>query len=473
MVLQQSLSQLQSQQLALTQANRQSIEILGLSNQVLEEYIQKELLENPFLEETENTVPLPLANKLTTSSPSLSEFKSNQVAAEKSEKLHNFLQNAVSSHESLGDYLLWQLNMELLDSEEQKIGELLVSDIDERGYLCHSLADLLGPAHSLKKAERILELIQSLDPVGCGASNLAQTLLIQAQHRYPNDSNSQKILKHYFSDFEKLNLGAIVHKSGLGLEQVRECLRFIRNLEPYPGYLYAPPKTEYIIPDIIVVQNQQPKSKDTSSIDAKEVLFNLEVFLSDEWLPKLQLGQTQEDFLRQSHKNNKDYPYMKEKFQAAQSLLYNIQRRKQTLLQVARAIVNYQKDFFILGPSHLKPLILHNIAQELKLHESTISRAVANKYMQTKWGYFTLKYFFAKGIKSALSQEGTTTNRNIQQRLLVLVQNESAEKPLSDQELVVLLGKEGTTIARRTVAKYRKQLGIASVRMRRKLKQMV
>ena len=526
MVLQQSLVQKQSQQLVFNQALRQSIKVLRLSNQELAQHIQKELLENPALELDENAKQSAYTNDILASAPysnrppdnlgkgentapqierhamaqtfarkdkdnlntanssltseNYSDYASNASAhtgSANSESKNEFIQNALQSHESLGEHLLRQLHSEALSPVEQKIGAIIISDIDARGYLRHDLSSFFGKADEMKRAQHVLQLIQSFDPIGCGAANLAQALLLQARHRKPDDTATQLILERHFSALERLDLKAIADESGLSDHAIQSSLQFIRSLEPYPGYLHAPPQTEYILPDLIVVTHpnnahESDIDDDTNPKENEDALRLLEVVLADEWVPQIQIGKDQQMLLEQLGKNSAEYAYLKENLQAAQNLLHSIKRRKQTLLRVMRAIVEQQKDFFLKGPEHLRPLVLRIIAQKLKVHESTISRAIANKYVQTQWGYFSLKYFFTPGIniKNASATLKKTSNRNIQKRIANLIQSESAQKPLSDQNLLYILKEEGIQVARRTIAKYRDRLGIASVIKRRKLK---
>ena len=473
MEFKQEISQSQSQQLVLSLALRQSIEILGLSSQELAQRIQTEILENPVLEETnEESEDIAIKsealkqekNKADTDASGNkweeqgleqagSSFSSVSEALEKTERKHQFIQNAVHSQESLGEHLLWQLRMSPLDKEEQVIGETIISAIDERGLLIHSLRDLF-PDGEQKQTERALETIQSFDPLACGSRTVAEALLVQARHHRAEDKISQRILENYFPELERLDFEKIEKETGIGWEEIQKSLHFIQSLEPYPGRLYAQGSPEYILPDIIVREREG----------------ELYLILNDDWLPGLKITEDYESMFEKvsshshSHSKNKEWRYLKDKFNSAQMLIQSIHRRRQTLLQVSQKIVEHQKNFFLKGPQYLEPLILETIAQSIEIHSSTVSRTIANKYLQCQWGYFKFKYFFSAKLKSTSASQSDVATQNIKERLRLLIHREEEISPLSDQELLSIFQKEGVQIARRTIAKYRKIMKIPAGR---------
>lgn len=480
MALSQHLVQKQTQRLIITQDLRQSIELLPLSNLELQDRIQKEILENPLLEEVgdvdgpaaaDSRSPEALETAAETvvareESEGEENWQSNSreysaeyspgQAAEKTEKKHQFLQNAVQSVESLAEHLLWQLRLSDLSPAQIKAGEMLISAIDERGFLVESPEVVIeGSNITLKDTLAALAQIHELDPIGCGARSIAESLYLQARLLKPDDAVTLTILEKHFEDLEKLDYRKIEKNAGFTRDEIEQSLQFIRTLEPYPGTLYSPRQPEYIVPDVIIV----------------EVEGKLEVVINDEFLPGLQVNDEYRDMLRQSGRNSADREYLQTKLNSATWLIKSIRQRRQTLYRVTRAITEFQEEFFRQGPAGLQPLTLRMVAEKVELHESTVSRITTNKYAQTRWGVFELKYFFSSSLNSSVG-EGKHSARSIQDRIRQLVSAEDAVEPLSDQQIVDLIQKEGVQIARRTVAKYRKVLRIPPADRRKKVNQL-
>ncbi len=479
MALSQHLVQKQTQRLIITQDLRQSIELLPLSNLELRDRIQKELLENPLLEETgeAETAPATVADQppesieeAANAAATRDEYEGDEnwqsnardyasdrsSAAERSERKNQFLQNAVRSTESLADHLLWQLRMSDLSAEQLAAGEILISAIDERGFLVETVENLLsGSGIPLAAASEALEQIHQLDPIGCGARNVHESLYIQARLLKPDDNHALLLLEKHFEDLEKLDYKRIERVSGLSREDIESALVFIRTLEPYPGTLYASRPPEYVTPDVVV-----------GEIDGK-----IEVIINDDWLPPLRINEEYKGMLRTSSSSETDREYLQARLAQAQWLIKSVRQRRQTLYRVMLSITEFQEDFFRIGPSALKPLTLRMVAEKVELHESTVSRITTNKYVQTRWGVFELKYFFSSSLRSATGA-GSHSARSIQDRIKQLVEKENAEEPLSDQQLAELIKSEGVAIARRTVAKYRKLLRIPPADRRKKVNQL-
>ena len=367
------------------------------------------------------------------------------------------IQNSAGSQESLGEHLLWQLRLSPLNKKEQALGEAIISAIDKHGLLVCSIEELFPQLEDYKQLERVRESIQSFDPLACGSRTVAEALLVQARHHRPEDEISQHILQDCFQELEKLDFEKIEKKTGIGWEEIQKSLGFIQSLEPYPGRLYAQAPPEYIFPDVIVGEREG----------------ELYLSLNDDWLPGLKITENYESMFKKvssdSRSKNKEWRYLKDKFHSAQTLVQSIHRRRQTLLHVSQKIVEYQKDFFMKGPQNLKPLILETIAQSMEMHSSTISRAIANKYLQCQWGYFELKHFFSAKLKSMSDSHEDVATQNIKERLRLCIQKEEPAAPFSDQELLSIFKKEGVQIARRTIAKYRKIMNIPAAEQRRKI----
>ncbi len=478
MALSQNLVQKQTQRLIITQDLRQSIELLPLSNLELSEKIEQELMENPLLEAAaEAAEPTTTAageeEGTTVAKPETEaelrrgeteadlewwrESSGSADGAERSDRRQQFIENTVTASESLGDHLLEQLRWTDAEEADMAAGEVIISAIDNHGFLTEELTDLFEPGEGLDRGRRVLELIQTLDPVGCGARNIPESLLIQARALRPEDERTQRILRDYFGDLEKLNYRRIEKELGLTTDEVEESLKFIKTLEPYPGTLYSARRPDYVIPDILVV----------------EVGDKVEVIINDEWMPRLTINQDYSNLLTgDSAVPQPDRDFLQQRLNSAVWLLKSIRQRRQTLYRVTRCIADLQAEFFRRGPGNLIPLTLREVAEKVELHESTVSRITTNKYVQTRWGVFELKYFFSSSLKSSSGGEEKHSARTIQERIRNLVGGEAPNQPLSDQEIVQTLEGEGVQIARRTVAKYRQILNILPADRRKKLKKL-
>ena len=534
MLVTQKINQKQGQELILSQKLRQSVEILSLSNQELVKRIEEELLGNPLLQIEESAqdehrldeAELSLTNTIKDSKiqaidkvglmlredPDYNWYQSgtNYDALSKTERKDNYIQNAISVEQSLGENLLAQMRVSSLNYQEQLIAELIISAIEEEtGLLRYSLeelsqelaeesADNKKPSVSRRRINQfahVLSVIQGFEPIGCGAHDIKEALLIQTRHYRPDDKLSTLLIKEYLPELNKLNFKKIEKELKITSAEIQKALHFIQSLEVYPARLYTKPRQQYIVPEIIIEKKDE----------------ELEIYLShDDYLPKLKISEIYKSMLgnNPSHPDHsskvkqEDKKYLKNKLEAAQLLLDSIQMRKKTLLRVATKILEYQKDFFLKGPGNLRPLILAKIAKGLDLHESTISRAIASKYLQCSWGYYELKYFFSPKLKKSarlfpsstskdakLSTEKATSrpainkeirenemtsiaSQNIKERMRYLLEQNEASTALSDQNLADIFREEGIEIARRTVSKYRKIMGIPSVNKRRKIKML-
>jgi RNA polymerase sigma-54 factor len=472
MALSQNLVQKQTQKLIITQDLRQSIELLPMSNLELSEKIEKEVLENPMLEiaedfeKPENPAEGPAPENQRTEGAeedigeSFPDFavreeyapvEGSVSGAERSEKKHQFLQNQVRTEETLADHLLWQVRLLDLDEDEIQAAEIIVSSIDEKGYLTQSLEELASATNlPIDLARRALEQVRRCDPVGCGARTVPECLISQIQILYPAETTAIIILRDHFDSLEKLDFKKI-EKAGLPEADIDSALKVIRGLEPYPGTLFSPPRHDYIVPDMSV----------------QEVDGTFEVFVQDEWIPELKINDRYKNLMRKETRvSGEDREYLQSRLNSAAWLIKSIKQRRETMIQVMRSIIRHQKAFFEQGPGHLRPLTLREIAADVELHESTISRITTNKYVQTRWGIFELKHFFSSSLRNSEGGDDHSA-RNIKDRIARLVSEET--DPLSDQEIVHILKKEGVEIARRTVAKYRKILRILPADRRKKL----
>jgi RNA polymerase sigma-54 factor len=479
MALGQYITQKQAQKLILTPDLRQSIELLALSNLELSERLQQELLENPLLEETGGEGQLNDAELLESAGESeaslisddqmldpeqpvskqeedtYSSYQLSQegwTSSESSERKSDYIQNVLSSHETLHDHLIEQLHLSGEGKRVVVAGELIVSDIDERGFLRESLEDLIaGTRIKSEDAKRALRLIHSFDPVGCGARSVQESLRIQVQFFRPDDAVTLRILDHHFAELERLDFDAIVKAAGLTEEEILRSIQFIKTLEPYPGHAVGYRKPEYILPDVIVTEQSG----------------DFRININDEWMPDLRINEEYRLRLEKGRAIGEERDYLQQKLHSANWFIRGIGQRRQTLFRVMKVILEFQSDFFRKGPGYLKPLTLREVSEKIEMHESTVSRITTSKYVQTRWGIFELKQFFSSSVSG--SEGERHASRTIHEKLLKIVQEESPENPLSDQEITDRMNEEGIHIARRTVAKYRKLLKILPAERRKRL----
>lgn len=360
-------------------------------------------------------------------------------------------------HATMAEYLLNQLRMLNLKEDDFRIGEYVIYNLRDDGYLdsgvtAESISQIFQttPEH----VEKILKTIQRLDPVGIAARDLRECLLVQLEMGNENGKNDLpiRILQETFDDFSHKRYEKIAEKLEVSLEDVKKALETISKLNPKPGEGYWDVQQNYIIPDFIV-----------EKVD-DELVISL-----NEWnMPGLRISPHYKKLLRRARKLDKDVrKFLRKKVESARWFLTALHQRRATMLKVMHAIVDKQREFFEKGPEFIKPMIMKDIADIIGMDISTVSRVVNGKYVQTDYGVFELKYFFNEGMETASGEEVSTLR--IKERLKEIISNESPNKPLSDEKLAELLNKEGVPIARRTVAKYREQLGIPVARLRRRI----
>jgi RNA polymerase sigma-54 factor len=357
---------------------------------------------------------------------------------------------------SMTDHLLEQLNyLSLNDDDEYKIGEYIIWNIKDDGYLDESVS-LEGIAEiydcDQTKVESILKKIQRFDPIGIGSRNLRECLLIQLHEMNPRPDLEIKVIQDHFEDFKNKRYDKIMSEMEITREDLKDVMDVISKLNPKPGVGLYDTKHNYIVPDFVV-----------EKVDNEFV-----VTLNDWNIPPLRISKTYKQLLRNRNSTDKETKqYIRKKIESAKWFINSIYQRKMTMLNVMRAIVEKQYDFFAKGPSHIKPLIMREIAEMINMDISTVSRVANGKYVQTDHGIFELKYFFTERIQTDDGEEVST--RKVKERISELVESEDSNKPLSDEKISQILTKEGFPVARRTVAKYREQLNIPVARLRKKI----
>ena len=480
--LNQSLKQTQG--LVFTPQLQQAIKLLTLNHLEMTNIIAEEMVENPLLEELgaegteknetdyrleqmegENTEATSedfsqtdhlSANDNFDFEQYIESYNSHSSAMPPSmtgpmaaEDMPNY-ENITAPSATLSEHLAWQLRMGDLSKKEQQMAQILIHNINDDGYLDISLAEVAQQTdHSREEVQAILGIIQGLDPVGCGARDLKECLMIQARMLVPRIPLVEQVIAQCLELLQQKNPQAIAKQLQAKEEQVAEVKFIISEFNPRPGRLISNESTHYIAPDVVV----------------RNIGGELKVEVNDEGVPRLRISRLYRQMLQQGgDRTTKDY--VQGKLRNALWLIKSIQNRQSTIYRVAEAIVRYQPNFFRKGAAFLRPLFLKDIAGELGVHESTVSRATTNKYMYTPLGTFELKYFFGAGIggkNGGIDVAGEALKSKIKE----LVDSESPKAPLSDQKMVNILKTQDIAVARRTVAKYRDLLGIADSRTRK------
>lgn len=468
MKIEQRLSHLQQQKLILTPQLRQALHILQLPLLDLKALIENELIENPVLEEE----PLTKEETSLEERPSFDEIEKTYLNESWEESFSTFSHSAQTEEEekrtfaetslkkplSLQDHLLWQLKLSVEYPEEEKIGETIIGNIDENGYLQATTAEIaqaLGVSE--EKINQILSLIQEFEPTGVGARDLKECLLIQLKYLDKEDSLAARLIRDHLPEIEKKKWQELAHHLRLPLDKIKEGIHFISTLEPKPGRKFSSALSFAIIPDVIV----------------RKVGDRYQVFLNSEDTPRLRLSPKYKNILQDS-KDPSAREFIEKKLQGALWLIKSINQRQQTIIKAAEAIIQYQSEFMEKGMDYLKPCTLSQIAAEIGMHESTVSRALSQKYMETPQGLYEFKTFFSKefirreGPNQSESRLQSLASNTIKEKIKTLIENEDPTHPLSDEGIKEKFTQEGITIARRTIAKYREALRILPTHLRKK-----
>ncbi len=359
---------------------------------------------------------------------------------------------------TLSEHLEEQLHMQRLTEEEYRIGQYIIGSINKDGYLNYPIEELARELNvDVPMAERVLRAVQQLDPPGIGSRNLQECLLIQLQQsETPGKVRfTIRMLKETYEDFLNKRFEVIARKLNVPLEEVKQAFNEVRKLNPKPGEGYFDEKQNYIVPDMVVQR--------AGTEERPEFL----VYLNDGNIPSFHVNTAYKEMFLSGNTDKKVKEFVTRKLESARWFINAIHQRQTTILRTMRAIVKKQEAFFRHGKEFLKPMILQDIAEDIGMDISTISRVTSGKYVQTEWGVFELKYFFSERMEMSDGEEVST--KVIKQRLLEIIEAEDKSDPFSDQYIAELLAKEGYPIARRTVQKYREQLSIPVKRLRREI----
>lgn len=501
-----SLQLKMGQQLTMTPQLQQAIRLLQLSTLDLQQEIQEALESNPLLEVEENSEPEPSKDNdlrddsrdISDSHTSDSVSSSDEHHAEQTELSDQYNKEEMpnelpvdsdwddtfqpsasvgstssssagssddfdydarqSTTESLQDHLLWQLNLTPMTDVDTEIAYMLIDGVDDDGYLSTTVEDVvesLGERLDIEKEEvlAVLHRLQQFDPAGCFACDLSECLLLQL-HQFPDDTpllaEARMILKEHMALLGTRDFTTLMRRTRLKEDQLKGVLSLIKSLNPKPGAGVESEQSEYVIPDVLV-----RKVKDNWSVE-----------LNPEIAPKLHVNQSYAALIKRAD-NSPDNTFLKDNLQEARWFIKSLQSRNETLLKVASKIVEFQLDFFERGAEYMKPLVLHDIAEAVGMHESTISRVTTQKFMHTTRGLFELKYFFSSHVSTDSGGECSSTA--IRAMIKKLIGEENTAKPLSDNKIATMLGEKGIKVARRTVAKYREAMMIPPSNERKEL----
>ncbi len=451
----------QQQTLKMNPQLLQSIQLMALPLQELKFKIQEELERNPALEVVEDRSEESLDSDIDRGAEEYDLFENSSdpgrpLDQEASDRKQKFIEGALSRPESLHDHLMWQLRLQPIDEKSFEVGELLIQNLDDNGFHIEEPETLVKPEDRALLPD-VIDLIRRFEPVGTCTRDYLESLLAQVRVLGGAPGHTVEVLEKYFDLLEKGKLEEIARKLRIRTEQVEEILEYIKTLDPFPGRRYSNETPTYVIPDLQV-----------RVTDGEFVLM-----LNDEQIPVLgvnpfftELMQTKNgSSAKGSAREKRDKQtrtFVRSSLKDAKWFIRSIHQRNQTLIKIAKAIVEFQRDFFVKGPKHLAPLTLKDIADEVDVHETTVSRITTAKYIQTEWGIFELKYFFTNSISGAGSSGSRYSKEGVKQIIKEMIENDTSPKSLSDQKISDMLKKQGINIARRTVAKYRNELDIDS-----------
>jgi len=439
----------QEQRLKMNPQLYQSIRLMALPVVDLRETIQAELERNPALEiiEDKTTISLDSALKETKEEDDYFEATSDsgftrRGTDEDADEQQKFIEGALSRPETLQEHLLWQLRLQPIDEDVRRIGELLIQNLDADGFHKEPV-ELLLKDEDPDKVAAALDLVRRLDPQGTCTANYKESLMVQAQLMPDAPDGILEALEH-LELLEKGKIAEVAKKIKRSEAEVNEILERIKELSPFPGRQFDSSEVRFVVPDVQVVRKNE----------------EFVIILNDEEIPVLGINPF---FMKLSDGKDGEKPvrdFVRENIKEARWFIRSINQRNHTLLKVMRAIVEFQRTFFAKGPKYLAPLTLKDIAQEIGVHETTVSRIANGKYVQTEWGIFEIRYFFTNSISGAGSSGSRYSKEAVKEIIREIIQSE--EGSLSDQDIADLLSRRGIPLARRTVAKYRKELDLGS-----------
>ena len=455
------------QQLVMTPQLQQAIKLLQLSRLELEKVVNTELLENPLLEEEVQSVE----NKEIVKEEAKKEEKlvegkdsfdwesyaesyntSSSMPYVKQSDEAPIYENFMTKAQTLTDHLQWQLKLSELKDEECEIGSFIIGNLNDDGYLTMSIEEIAQKESWSKEAvEKVLKRIQEFDPVGVASITLQECLLKQLDYFEIDDKDVRAVIGEHLKNLENRNYPAVARALGISQDRVVEIVKLIHELEPKPGRSFAVLDTQYITPDVYV----------------HKVGDEYVIVLNEDGLPKLKISSFYKNLLNTKDASTLTKDYIQDKLRSAVWLIRSIHQRQRTIYKVTESIVKHQKEFFEKGLRFLKPMVLRDVADDIGMHESTVSRVTTNKYIHTPRGIFELKYFFNTSVSK--DDGADIASESVKFIIKEICDSEDAKKPYSDQRIVEILKSKSINIARRTIAKYRDVLGILPSSKRKKM----
>jgi RNA polymerase sigma-54 factor len=458
-----------SQRLILTPSLQQAIKLLPLTTLELAEVLEQEVMENPLLEEVpvedrqaEEVADKEEGERAEREDPlqdiDVEKFFEDYMEDRPERRLRATeipeappIENTLTETPDLYDHLLWQLRMSVSDELIQEIGEAIVQNLDQDGMLRAGVLEIanMGP-YPISEVEKALDVVQRLDPPGVAARDLRECLRLQLRHLGLEGSPTDVMVRDHLKQLQSHQYAEIAKAMALSPDEVSHHLEIVRRLDPRPGLKYTPERASPVVPDVFVVKEGD----------------EYKVLLNDDGLPKLRISPTYRRMLdRKEEGSEETRNYVKDKLRSALWLLKSVDQRQRTIYKVAESLVRHQRGFLDHGITQLRPLVLRDVAADIGMHESTVSRVVANKYMHTPRGVYEMRFFFHSGITSNLGE--AVSSVTIKDRIRKMIDEEDAAHPLSDSRIAEVLARDGLPLARRTVAKYREELRIPPSNLRK------
>ena len=479
MALEQKLHLKLSQKLIMTPSLQQAIKLLQLSKLELQEVLNQELLENPLLEETAEEVKAEEAEaeaQEAKTAEGQEEPKKTETTEQEKEKdsfdeidydayFQDYIEygynprgmgeeheefpieNTLTRPPNLTDHLTWQLSMSDASPNVKEIGAFIIGNIDEDGYLRATNEEIASSGnHDPAEVEKAVKAIQSLDPIGVGARDLRECLLLQLEFLEVDVPLVDEIIRDHWDMFMQRHFVQLAKALSIDMKTLEGVVEIIKHLDPKPGRKYSNERAIYVEPDVYV----------------HKVGDEYVIVLNEDGMPKLRINGSYRAMLNSmdSKQDGETVNYIKDKIRSAVWLIKSLDQRQRTIYKVAESIVKHQREFLEKGIDFLRPLVLRDVADDIQMHESTVSRVVSNKYMHTPRGLFLMKYFFHSGIDSDTGED--ISSLTVKKKIQSFIEAEDPRKPLSDSKIMKILNDEGINIARRTVAKYRDELNIPS-----------
>lgn len=472
MEMKMNLNLKMSQKLVMTPMLQQAIKLLPLARLELAQLVRQEIIENPVLEELleeendqdnnqEESGPkediTPEAEQDTTSQDQEIDWDSYfQDNIDRGMSIESYaekpsIEATYKKEATLADHLMWQLDMTIDSETDRFIGSCIIGNIQSDGYLCTDLQEIVTISQSDEEnVLRVLKVIQGFEPTGVASRSLKECLMLQAQALPDKNPYVEALIENYLERLEDRYLQKVASELKISLDLVLEALETIKGFCPKPGLLFSSEGIDYVVPDLVVFKTDE----------------GYDVALNDEGVPNLQISSYYHNLLKTT-KEGQTKEYLEDKYRSALWLIKSIDQRRQTIYKVGKSIVKLQKDFLDDGLSYLQPMVLKDVAKDIEMHESTVSRITTNKYIDTPQGVFELKFFFHSGIKSYMGN--SMSSIRVKDMIKEIIKEEDQNSPLTDDQMVEALMMKNVKIARRTITKYRKELNIPPASKRKKL----